>query len=92
MLRNWVLPLAFACTIAAPALAQDQGGGGGHHGGRFRAACGQDVQTLCPDAQSREDRRACMMQNQDKLSDGCKSFLANMRMMRGGEQGAPQGQ
>ena len=81
-------PLVLVLLMAGPAVAQDQpaAGGEGHHG-RFRAACGADVQTYCASAQTRDDRRQCIMANKDKLSDTCKAFLANMSSM----QDAPSG-
>lgn len=94
-ITRWIAPLALALAVAGPAAAQDQpagGDSGGHHG-RFRAACGQDLQTYCASAQSRDDRRQCMMANKDKLSDTCKQFLDSMSSMHGGAmQGAPSGQ
>ncbi len=45
----------------------------------MRAACADDMQKLCPDAVSRQDRRSCMMQNRDKVSDTCKAARAAMR-------------
>jgi hypothetical protein len=61
------------------AFAQDQMAPApqGQHGGAFRAACGQDMQTYCSSAQTREDRRACMQTNHDKLSDTCKTFIGS---------------
>ncbi len=75
---------AFAQDQAAPQGGGHDGGRGGH-GGAFRAACGQDMQTYCASAQSREDRHTCMQTNQDKFSDTCTSFMASH--MHGG---APQ--
>ncbi len=86
-------PLVLALLMAGPAVAQDQPAAGdeGHHG-RFRAACGADVQTYCASAQTRDDRRQCIIANKDKLSDTCKAFLANMASMQDGSQAAPPGQ
>jgi hypothetical protein len=47
-------------------------------------ACRAEVEKLCPVAAD-GDRRArmqCVMSNQDKLSDGCKKELADMRAAR----------
>ena len=44
-------------------------------GGDVRTACRADVETLCPNAERGEARRACMESNRDKLSEGCKIAL-----------------
>jgi hypothetical protein len=44
-----------------------------------RAACAADYAKLCPDAKTRDDRRQCMMTNQDKFSNTCKAAIASMR-------------
>jgi len=56
----------------------------------FMQACGDDIKNFCASAQSREDRRACVMQNKDKFSDPCKSFMASHPMHQHG-QGQMQG-
>ena len=61
-------------AFAADTPASGDTGGGGHSG--FREACGADLQTYCPNATSRDERRACVQQNKDKFSDGCKAFMA----------------
>jgi hypothetical protein len=61
----------------------------GGHWAAFRAACGQDTQTYCATAQSREDRHACVQANKDKFSDTCKSFMAS-HMHHGAPQPAGQ--
>ena len=60
MLRNLLL----VCSPLAPA------GGGGP-----MAACRDDMQKFCAD-KTGPDRRACMQDNHDKLSDACKQALA----------------
>lgn len=70
----------------APAGGPPPGGGGGR-GGAMRAACGTDIQTLCAGKQGPEIRQ-CIMDNQSKLSDGCKAALANAP----GRGPAPAGQ
>jgi ABC-type transporter MlaC component len=54
----------------------------------LREACSADFAKLCPNAQSRDDRRQCMTQNADKFSDTCKAAVAAMRakMSSGGGQ------
>jgi hypothetical protein len=48
-----------------------------------RAACADDMARLCPNAATQDDRRTCMTQNRDKVSDSCKSARAAMRRTRG---------
>jgi len=44
----------------------------------MRAACGNDIQTLCAGKQGPEIRQ-CMTDNQAKLSDACKAAMAQGR-------------
>ena len=63
-------------------------------------ACRAEIQKLCPVAAD-GDRRArmqCVMASQDKLSDGCKKEMADMRAARakmraerGGDMTPPPG-
>ncbi len=48
--------------------------------------CAADMKTYC-DGKTGPDRRACMQENADKLSDGCKSAIQSMMAAR---QAAPQ--
>ena len=65
--------VAAGLLAAGAALAQaPQGGGNG--GGRM-AACRDDAQKLCA-GKTGPDRRACMEENKDKLSDACKAARA----------------
>lgn len=83
------LGLAVGAVTAASAQDQSQPQGGGH--GAFMQACGSDMQTYCPQAQTRDDRRACVHANRDRFSDACKSFLAHrMSHMHGQGQGGGQ--
>lgn len=68
--------LAVDFSFAAGALAQQPTGGG--RGGAVMQACSDDLQKFCPDAKGR-DRRQCLHENKDKLSDGCKAAIAAMR-------------
>ena len=94
-MRSSVASLSLALFLGAGACVWAQGepspsGQAAGHGA-FRQACGADLQSLCAGAQTREDRRACMMANKDKLSDGCKSFLAShIGHRQGGEHGTGQ--
>ena len=69
------LVLATTVAVFAQAPAGAPAGGGGARGGAMRAACGTDIQTLCAGKQGPEIRQ-CMMDNQAKLSDGCKAAMA----------------
>lgn len=87
--RTAVFAASFVLALSGAALAQDQAAApqGGHGGGAFRAACGQDMQTYCGSAQSREDRHTCMKAKKDKFSDSCKSFMASRRHHGDGQPG-----
>ena len=67
------------------AFAQDQGPPPGAGGGpmpaspRMMEACGADLQTMCPAAQTPKDRRVCLKENQARLSPACSGFLAERR-------------
>ena len=63
------LALVLASASATASFAQAPGGG-------LRAACGADMAKLCASAQTRDDRRQCMMSHKDQLSDACKSAIA----------------
>jgi hypothetical protein len=98
-MKKLFLVLSFAVCASTLAFAQDQTPaqqqGGGMQGGGMRSqfmdACGGDMQTYCASAQSRDDRRACVMANKDKFSANCKSFMASHPMhthpqQQGGQQ------
>jgi hypothetical protein len=96
-MKKLFLVLSLATCASAAAFAQTppppQGGGmqGGAMRGQFMQACGTDMQNFCASAQSRDDRRACVMANKDKFSDSCKSFMAAHPMhehpqQQGGQQ------
>lgn len=94
-----ILFTAFAITasLATAALAQDQTPQTPPQGGRggFMQACGDDVKTYCSSAQSRDERRSCVMANKDKFSDSCKSFMSSHPMHQhheGQMQGPGNGQ
>jgi hypothetical protein len=75
--------IAIASSAAAVSFAQDAPAGGG-----LRQACGADMAKLCPNAQTRDDRRQCMRAHQDQLSDACKSAIAAMMAHRQAGQGS----
>lgn len=74
-------------AFAADDSAAPSNGGGGHSG--FREACGTDLQTYCATSKTRDERRACVKENKDKFSEGCKSFMATHQRP---ESSAPAGQ
>jgi hypothetical protein len=81
------LTLAAGAAFAQPP-ASGGGGGGGGRGAAFREACGADIQKFCPNVQMGPGMRACVRKNASSMSDGCKSFL---QQMRGARQDHPQG-
>jgi hypothetical protein len=97
-MKKLFLVLSFAACASTMAFAQtpapQQGGdtSGGNMRSQFMDACGGDMQTYCASAQSRDDRRACVMANKDKFSANCKSFMASHPMhehpqqQQGGQQ------
>lgn len=51
--------------------------------GAVREACKNDVATLCAGIQPGEGRiKACLRENKDKLSEGCRSAIATMMQAR----------
>jgi hypothetical protein len=42
---------------------------------KFAEACGADIQSLCPTAQSRKDKHKCIRSNREKISQTCHAFL-----------------
>jgi hypothetical protein len=88
-----VMAAALGLAMADAAAAQEQApqgagpGGGGH--GMVRQACAADVQTFCPGMRpGGEELRACMRQNAEKLSAGCKDALKAARAARQGQRPA----
>jgi hypothetical protein len=67
-----VLPAAVFAQTPPPAGGEMGGMRGG--GGRL-AACRDDSAKYCADKRG-ADRRACLNDNKDKLSDACKSALS----------------
>lgn len=56
---------------------------------RMRQACETDVKALCGNAGAgRGHLMACMRQNQDKVSQACKTAMGEMRRMTEGRNGA----
>jgi hypothetical protein len=57
-----------------PQPAHEQLAGGGHQ--RLRAICADDIQKYCATA---DRKRRCLRDNMDKLSEACKTALAERR-------------
>jgi hypothetical protein len=79
--------LALALAASAAFAQPPAGGGGGGHGQAMKAACGADVQKFCPNLQPGPDMRQCVRKNFASLSDGCKSFIEQMRERHQQQQG-----
>lgn len=71
------IKLIVAATLLAgsAAFAQAPPAGGAMSGAGPMAACRDDMQKYCADKMG-PDRRACMEDNKDKLSDACKKARA----------------
>jgi hypothetical protein len=67
-----VLAATIAATAASRANAQEQRAA-------FREACGADVKTVCSGVPRGGERRQCMIDHFDQLSDGCKSAIKQMQ-------------
>lgn len=44
-----------------------------------KGPCVQDVQRLCPNATGKKERRQCMRENKDQLSEACKARVRQTR-------------
>jgi hypothetical protein len=69
---------ALLAMTAGSAFAQGAGtppAGGAMAAGGGMAACREDAQKFCAD-KTGPDRRACLEENKDKLSDACKAARA----------------
>jgi multidrug efflux system membrane fusion protein len=55
---------------------------GKQRGAALRAACKDDMEKFCADAQGGKARGQCMREHKDQLSDACKSAVAEMRSHR----------
>jgi hypothetical protein len=62
------------CNQQQSAQHETVASGGGRHG--LRAACADDIQKFCANEQK---KRRCLKDNMDKLSDTCKTALAQHR-------------
>jgi hypothetical protein len=57
----------------------------GRHGHGLRVACADDIEKYCANA---DRRRRCLKQNIDKVSDACKTALAQRRNKGGNDEDA----
>lgn len=65
----------------------------------WEKACGDDVKSLCADVKAGHGAiRKCLRENKEKLSDGCKSFMAEKkeeraerRKKKGGDEDKDEG-
>jgi hypothetical protein len=70
-----VFVLAAAATVLSfSAQAQQQ-----PHNPAVRDACAADIKAHCADAKPGMPTMQCVMQNRDKMSDGCKQAMAANR-------------
>jgi len=72
-MKSITLALAASLAFSAAALAQTPAAPAGGGGGRI-PECRDDAQKFCADKRGPE-RRACLTENKDKLSDACKAAL-----------------
>jgi len=93
-MRKILLAISLVACASTTAFAQDQAPPAQQQGGGMRSqfmdACGADMKNFCGSAQSREDRRSCMMANRDKFSQSCKAFMASHPMHQHQQQGSGQ--
>ena len=72
-----ILAVLILCLASSAALAQAPNPVGA------REACRQDIATLCQGVQPGGGRiRACLRANKDRLSEGCKSAIAQLIQAR----------
>jgi hypothetical protein len=73
-----LLPLLLIVIFGTTAQAQDRSA--------IRQACGDDLRTLCSGIMPGGGRiKQCMIEKFDKLSDGCKTTLKDVRAQQGGK-------
>jgi len=73
------------------ACSQESQPGSSDRRAAYREACGKDIETYCASATSREERRACVRENKDKFSDGCKTYMEEHPWRgRGQGEGKPE--
>lgn len=82
MFRNLALAAIVLAATAPAALAQ-----GGPVAQKIRAACTQDVKTLCPDVQPGGGRiLQCLKEKQSQVSPDCVAALEEAKAARAAQQ------
>ena len=99
-MKFWIALCAALAIVALPyCVAEAQtdtrrpSSDGDHAGyGALRTVCQADLDRFCSDVAAGGGRvMQCLRQNQDALSDGCKSALQSRRDHRRQHDGAPDG-
>ncbi len=68
MMKKIVFAALSASLFATLAVAQQPKAG-------LTEACRAEIKTLCGSAADRDARRACMKENQSKVSEGCRTEM-----------------
>ena len=79
----------FAFVLGGSAYAQEPAATS--LAGNFNQACSADVENFCATAQTQKERRQCIRSNRSKISDSCRTFLANRRALHQQKQASAQG-
>lgn len=95
-MKRWILAAALlaAGASASVALAQPPAGGGGMGGGQgmamVREACKTDIEQFCAGTQPGGGHIGqCLREHQDRLSEPCKSAIADARAQHHKQGSAP---
>ena len=92
MIRTALAALCLTAGLATAALAQDPPSppaapqapaGGGRIAGPLREACAADAQKYCPDLGPGPERRACMREHREQLTQSCRDAMAAARSALG---------
>jgi hypothetical protein len=89
-MKTAMTAIVFVLALTGGAYAQESGPAASGLAGNFMQACGADVNNYCSTAQTKKDRRQCIRSNKDKISDTCRTFLADRRALRQQKQAAAQ--
>jgi len=68
--------LAAGLTLGVPAMAWAGGAPSGH---AYRGPCADDIRSLCPDLDDRDDARRCLHEHADQVSPGCAATMETRR-------------
>jgi Cysteine rich repeat len=78
-IAHWSLVTTTIFAVTA-AVAQTGGPGRGADGGKFRAACGDDLQRFCANVQPGGGRVVqCLSSHTPELSESCETMIADAR-------------